>query len=262
MPKQTIITELLKRPIAYNAIVAKAFGSVKLGILWSQLYYWHDKGNDPDGWIYKTQSEIFDETGLSRKEQETARRIGRGLGVLEEKLARQPATIHFRIDLLKTEKIIEDYYEKQVQGQIPLFGGDKPDKKPKDTSDYNFEILWKAYHPKRRVAKEKALAKWKLMKPDQETLDKILLDIAERKLTTAWINENGKYLPLITTYINQQRWNDDYKGDKPKQAEKQPFFRGDRMVKKFGKWHVITGGEWKIFAGSENDIEWREEKND
>ena len=67
-----MIEELLKRPIAYNPIVAKAFGSVKLGILWSQIYYWTDKTKDPDGWIYKTQNEVFDETGLSRREQETA----------------------------------------------------------------------------------------------------------------------------------------------------------------------------------------------
>jgi len=29
------------------------------------------------------------------------------------------------------------------------------------------------------------------------------------------------------------------------------------MVKKFGKWKVIVDGEWKDFAGSEKDIEWK-----
>ena len=259
--KQTIITELLKRPIAYNAIVAKAVGSVKLGILWSQLYYWHDKTGNKEGWIYKTQKDIYEETGLSRKEQETARSIGRKLGMIEEKLAGQPATVHFRIDLLKTEKIIKDYFEKQVQGQIPLFGGEKK-KKIKDDSDYNFDIFWKAYHPKRRVDKDKAIAKWKLLKPDQKLIDIILKDLEERKLTEAWQKENGKYFPHATTYINNKRWENEYKGEKMKEPDKEPFYRGEPMRKKFGKWYVISNGEWKIFADSEDKIEWRDKKND
>jgi len=93
-----IIKELLKRPIAYQPVIAKAFGSVNLGILWSQLYYWSDKMNDKDGWIFKTSRQLYEETALSRKEQETARKIGLSLGVLEEKLSGNPATLHFRIN--------------------------------------------------------------------------------------------------------------------------------------------------------------------
>ncbi len=118
--KPTILTEFLKRPVAYQPMIAKAFGSVKLGIFWSQLYYWHDKGSDTEGWIYKTQQEIFEETGLSRKEQETARKIGLGLGVLEEKLAGQPATVHYRIDVEKAMVVIEEFISKQFQGQLPM----------------------------------------------------------------------------------------------------------------------------------------------
>ena len=104
-----MIKELLKRPIAYNPIVAKAFGSVKLGILWSQIYYWSDKTNDPNGWIYKTQDEIFDETGLSRKEQETARKLGGKLGILQSEVRGVPPKVNFRIDIDKTIELLEDY---------------------------------------------------------------------------------------------------------------------------------------------------------
>ena len=104
-----MIKELLKRPIAYNPIVAKAFGSVKLGILWSQIYYWSDKTNDPNGWIYKTQNDIFDETGLSRKEQETARKLGKKLGILESEVRGVPPKVNFRVDIDKTIELLEDY---------------------------------------------------------------------------------------------------------------------------------------------------------
>lgn len=116
-----LISELLKRPIAYNPIIAKALDSAKLAILWSQLYYWSDKTHDPDGWIYKTQAELYNETGLSRKEQETARKIGREHGVLEEKLAGHPAKLYYRINMERSIEAIERFAEKETQGVLPIF---------------------------------------------------------------------------------------------------------------------------------------------
>jgi len=104
-----MIKELLKRPIAYNPIIAKTFGSVKLGILWSQMYYWSERTNDKEGWIYKTQTEVFEETGLSRKEQETARKIGNKLGVLESEVRGVPPKVNFRVDIDKTIEMIDFY---------------------------------------------------------------------------------------------------------------------------------------------------------
>lgn len=110
---KTILNEFLKRPIAYQPIVAKAIGSVKLGILWSQFYYWSDKTKDENGWIYKTRDDIYNETALSRREQETARRDGRNLGLIEEKLAGQPAKLHYRINYDRMIEIIENYLKKR-----------------------------------------------------------------------------------------------------------------------------------------------------
>jgi len=100
-----IIKELLKRPIAYQPIIAKAFGSTDLAIFWGQLYYWTPRSNN-EGWIYKTRDEIYDETGLKRSSQETARRMGKELGVLEEKLAGRPAKMHYRIDIDRATELI------------------------------------------------------------------------------------------------------------------------------------------------------------
>lgn len=47
---------------------------------------------------------------------------------------------------------------------------------------------------------------------------------------------------------------------KPKEIIKKPFFRGDSMIwsETRKKWFVITeDGEWKEFAGKEENIEWR-----
>jgi len=112
MEKQQVAIELLKRPIAYHPAIAKAFGSVNLALMWSQLYYWSERTTDPDGWIYKSHDEMFEETGLSRREQDTARKLGVSLGVLDDKLAGSPPRIHYKINVDETMDLLDRYIKK------------------------------------------------------------------------------------------------------------------------------------------------------
>ena len=59
-------------PIAYRPEFAQLGGGGNAGVLLSQLWYWHDKGALPDGWIWKSAREWQEETGLTRREQQTA----------------------------------------------------------------------------------------------------------------------------------------------------------------------------------------------
>ena len=112
------IEELLKRPIAYQPIVAKAFDSVTLAILWCQFYYWSERTNDPDGWVYKTRDDVFDETGLGRKQQETARKIGAKLGVMESIRMGEKGVMHYRVDIEKAKEVIEKYIKENPRKEI------------------------------------------------------------------------------------------------------------------------------------------------
>ena len=96
--QQALLRVVQGRPIAFYSAYAHALGSVTAALLLSQLCYWSDKGHDAEGWIYKTQAELELETGMGRREQETARRVLRGAGVLEEKKAGTPARLYFRVD--------------------------------------------------------------------------------------------------------------------------------------------------------------------
>jgi hypothetical protein len=69
------------------------------GIFLRQLFYWTGKQHDPEGWIYKTQSEMEQETGLARKQQEKARKILCKYGVLEEVKRGVPCRLWYRVDL-------------------------------------------------------------------------------------------------------------------------------------------------------------------
>lgn len=60
---------------------------------------WTGSQKDPDGWIYKTQSQIEEETGLTRTEQQTARKTLTGKGFMEEKHKGIPCQLHYRVNL-------------------------------------------------------------------------------------------------------------------------------------------------------------------
>lgn len=82
------------------------------------MYYWQGKQDDPDGWIYKTQAEIEAETGLSRSEQETARRLLRQRGLLQERYKGLPRRLEFWLDEQELENrwafFLEDKTEKPL----------------------------------------------------------------------------------------------------------------------------------------------------
>lgn len=97
---------LYDRPIAYRPVLARVGGSVTAGILLAQAIYWTPRGDEPDGWFYKTQQEWAAETALTRSEWINARKALRACGVLEERLRGVPATLHYRVDLARLTELL------------------------------------------------------------------------------------------------------------------------------------------------------------
>lgn len=96
--KETLIA-VLGSPIAYHSIFAQVLGGVEERIFVSQFFSWYDKGHNPEEWIDRTQDEFLEETGLTRRNQETAHQQLRSLGVLEEKRSGIPARLTYRLNL-------------------------------------------------------------------------------------------------------------------------------------------------------------------
>lgn len=110
------ITDFLSdvgRPVAYFPKLRHITGSVNATLFLCQLIYWEGKQASKTGWIYKTHSEMEEETGLSRREQETARRKLKDLGLIEERLAGVPQRLHYRLD----KKKINDAWDTFVQSE-------------------------------------------------------------------------------------------------------------------------------------------------
>ncbi len=91
------ILSLLDSPIAFHRIFVSVTGSVTAALFLSQTVYWSKRTRNGEGWFYKSRDEWTEETGLSRFEQEHARKTLKKLGILEEKREGLPAKLFFRL---------------------------------------------------------------------------------------------------------------------------------------------------------------------
>lgn len=110
------IQSLLTRPVAFHRVFSEITGSATAGLMLSQGYYWEKAlermeekdGKDRKGWFHKTQEEWQTEIGLSRCEQETARRVLRKFDFWQEDRRGVPAKLYFRVDL---EKLVDAVFQ-------------------------------------------------------------------------------------------------------------------------------------------------------
>jgi hypothetical protein len=96
--------DALDRPIAFHRVFVTITGDVKAALFLSQANYWRIRA--PHGVFYKTQVEWEEETGLTRREQETARARLVALGILEEKRLGVPAKLYFRVNADRLDELI------------------------------------------------------------------------------------------------------------------------------------------------------------
>ena len=94
----SIIRTIFRRPIAFHRSLVDLTGSVSAALMLGQACYWDERTDDPEGWFWKTRTEWEAETGLSRWEQEEARKKLRSRRFLQERLSGVPAKIYFRVD--------------------------------------------------------------------------------------------------------------------------------------------------------------------
>lgn len=90
------LLHLLDRPVAFQRSFVRLGAGVSGALLLSQLIYWQNRMDGQQ--FYKTQSELEEETGLSRYEQEGARKKLVAAGVLEEQKKGIPAKLYFWVN--------------------------------------------------------------------------------------------------------------------------------------------------------------------
>lgn len=97
MRLQDLLPEI-QRVCAYSPDLNKITGSINATLFLCQLIYWYGKQTDANGWIYKTRDEISEELGMSRREQETARKYLKQKNIIQEKIKGVPPRVHIKIN--------------------------------------------------------------------------------------------------------------------------------------------------------------------
>ena len=94
-----------------------------------------------------------------------------------------------------------------------LYSEDKGNEKKEDRklelkrNKEQFELIWSVY-PK-KSGKKPAGDKYKVLMPKEDLFNLIYSDIVKRLKSHKWREEDGRFVPHLKTYLNQERWNDD-----------------------------------------------------
>lgn len=93
-----LLLEVFDLPVSFHRCLVPITGGVTSALMLSQAI-WTTQAIEraANGWFSKSQDQWTDETGLSRWEQETARRALRSTGLLEERRVGMPAKLWFRV---------------------------------------------------------------------------------------------------------------------------------------------------------------------
>jgi len=115
---ENLLKALNERPIAYYPVYRKITGSTTAGLLLSQLMYWFSKKSK----IYKTDAEIKEETLLTKKEIETAKKAIKKLKFIKITREGIPAKTYYEIDWKMYEKELSKALKYEGETRFPKRG--------------------------------------------------------------------------------------------------------------------------------------------
>jgi len=93
-----LLLDVFDAPVSFHRCLVPVTGGITSALLLSQAI-WTSQWLEPaaHGWFLRSQDDWTQETGLSRWEQESARRALRRSGLLEERRIGMPARLWFRV---------------------------------------------------------------------------------------------------------------------------------------------------------------------
>ena len=118
IPMIKLIEAMNNQPIAFNKHYVFIGCGINGALMLSQLVYWSSRTKNSDGWIYKTHEEWTQETGLTRREQDTARKTLKSLGFLTEKKQGVPCKLYFKVQHENLYKALIEYSESLDSSQL------------------------------------------------------------------------------------------------------------------------------------------------
>lgn len=79
----------------------------------------------------------------------------------------------------------------------------------KKMQEQKFSKFWEIYP--RKKDKARAFKTWLKLKPNDELFNTIMTAVKEQTQSDQWQKDNGQYIPYPSTWLNNERWNDETK---------------------------------------------------
>jgi hypothetical protein len=117
--RQKVKDLLPNRVVGYSPDLARIVGGATIGLFLNQLLFLSDKGHNPDGWVYKSEADMGRETGLTKREQQTARRKLLALGVIAIERRGFKFTYHFKVLWERLYQVITQFQQGQTVATEP-----------------------------------------------------------------------------------------------------------------------------------------------
>ncbi len=133
----------------------------------------------------------------------------------------------------KTAKTADNDFELDNDNDIKNLKSKSTDARA--SAEDRFEEFWVRY-PK-KVGKGGAKKSWNRIKPGKDLFEKILQALASQVKSAQWQEENGRFIPNPSTWLNQGRWDDEL-----------PSIRGKPT-------RAPTGTRFSNFEQREDDID-------
>lgn len=201
----------------YNRLVINPMSAGQIA-LWHALVRIANKSGWAE-WITVAGCTLCQHTGLSPTGVKKARNGLKQRNLIDFKPNGTKATRYHVVDIAKSVQVRD-----QSRDQDGVQDGDqvgvalKDNKhKPKSPSipqepkmsalEERFERFWKAYPNK--TGKGAARKIWQRMRPGEDLLQKMLDALAAQKLSAKWQTEGGRFIPHPSTWLNQERWEDE-----------------------------------------------------
>lgn len=71
----------------------------------------------------------------------------------------------------------------------------------------DFELVWGLFP--RKTAKAVARKAWRKLSPNAYTVQKMIDALAWQVSQPQWTKDGGQYIPHFSTWLNQERWEDE-----------------------------------------------------
>lgn len=96
--------------------------------------------------------------------------------------------------------------ESELQATLPNLTRPNQPNQPNQRGDDTFEQLWEAYPWK--AGKQEAEKAWKKLGETRPIIAVLLNALKTQKQSKQWTKDHGEYIPRLSTWLNQARWND------------------------------------------------------